>query len=239
MRSKLVVLVMLVGCGGSDPNPGGTPDGSGPGPDGSGPAPDAPDSSNRFEPWHVGAVWTYSLTDPTGTLAPRPAAKTTIEAFEDVGGTHAGTFAFRLRAEQLDGSVVAYQGYEGDLSVRYAQTDFDLNNQMVDVQSEAPFRLKLDEGAAHIVAGATYSETFDETTTNNTGTATNTKVENWRVINPAESVVVQAGTFTALHVRRVNANNATKTKDYWFVRGMGKVKEIGGGQDEELVSYTP
>ena len=227
MRS-MIILTILAGCGSGDPGGGGPDSGVG------------PDPATRYEPWKVGSVWSYKLTDPTNTLPARLNARTTVEAEEDIGGTHAGKLGFRLRVEQLDGHMIAYQGFEGYLAVRYAQTDYDLTGAMVDVQDITPYRLKLDESVAHLAANATYSESFTIKTTNSAGTMSNAKTENWQVIAVAEPVTVMAGTYTALHVRRSNPGGATaKTKDYWFVQGVGKVKETGGGQDEELMSYTP
>lgn len=227
MRS-MALLALVAGCGTSDPV-NDLPDGGSGGP-----------VESRFLPWKVGSVWSYKLTDPTNVVPPRMNALTTIEAQEDIGGSHAGKMAFRIRIEQLDGHAVTYQGYEGDLAVRYAQTTYDLAGAMIDRQSIAPYRLKLDESAAHMIANAAYSETFSITTSDATGTRTNTKYENWQVIAMAEEVTVIAGTFSTIHVRRINPAGASdKTKDYWFARGSGKVKETGGGQDEELVSFTP
>jgi hypothetical protein len=43
----------------------------------------------------------------------------------------------------------------------------------------------------------------------------------------------------ALHTRRIGNSSGTKQKDYWYVRGVGKVKEDGSDkQVEELRSYT-
>lgn len=228
MRS-MALLALAAGCGTADPDSN-LPDGNS----------DQLDVATRYLPWRVGSVWSYRLTDPSNLLPPRDNALTTVEAQEDIGGSHAGTVAFRLRIERLGGFAITHQGYEGALAVRYALTDYDLAGTMIDVQSMAPYRLKLDESALHMISDAVYTETFTITTTDSTGTRTNAKNENWQVISMTEEVTVTAGTFTTMHVRRTNpAGDSDKTKDYWFARGTGKVKETGGGQDEELVSFTP
>ncbi len=238
MRLSLITLSLatlaLAACGGSTSSSG--PDGAPGSIDAAAPPADGPVLNDRYEPRVVGSVWTYKMTDTTTSTS--AVKKSTVEAFEDVGGTHAGTFAYRVRIEKLNGVTIAYETYEGDLAVRYAQTDLDLNGATVDTQSENPYRLKIDESPSHLVANATYSENFDETTTDVNGTKTNAKTENWQVVATAESVTVPAGTYTALHLVRTNPTNG-KSKDFWFVQGIGKVKEIGGGQDEELMSYTP
>jgi len=242
MRPSLKTLILplvtaaLAACGGSTPG-NGTPDSSTASADAN-TLPDAipPVLAQRYEPRKIGSVWTYKMTDTTTNTS--AVKQSTVEAFEDVGGAHAGTVAFRVRIEKLTGTTIAYENYEGDLAVRYAQTDLDTTGATVDTQSENPYRLKVDETAAHLTTNATYSEAFDETTTDVNGTKTNAKTENWQVISTNESVTVPAGTYTSLHLRRTNPTSA-KSKDFWFVMGVGKVKETGGGQDEELMAYTP
>jgi len=240
MRSSLTTLLLplatlaLAACGGSTSSNG--PDGAPGSIDGAVPPTDGPVLTERYEPRVVGSVWTYKMTDTTTNTSAVKQSK--VEAFEEVGGAHSGTFAYRVRIEKLNGTTVAYESYEGDLGVRYAQTDLDLSGATVDTQSENPYRLKIDETPSHLANNATYSENFDETTTNVNGTKTNAKTETWQVVSTAESVTVPAGTYTALHLHRTNPTNA-KSKDFWFVKGVGKVKEIGGGQDEELMAYTP
>jgi len=249
MRKPYACLVLAIGCGNSGGTGADAARGDGPNMhmvDAPGAAAfDAPTPpTGRYEPWHVGAVWSYKLTDPTGVTAPAMNKKTTIVGWENMpataGSQHAGQPAYKVHLEQLIGSADAWEGFENDLDVRYAQIDYDNNGAVVDMQYQAPHRLKLDESAAHIAANAAFAETFNETTTTTAGTVTNPKTENWLVVNPAESVTVIAGTYTALHVQRTNnAGGTPKTKDYWFVKDIGKVKEIGGSQNEELMSYTP
>lgn len=240
MRPSFATLLLsaatlaLAACGGSSSSGG--PDGAVAAIDAAPPPFDGPVLSDRYEPRVVGSVWTYKMTDTTTNTS--AVKQSTVEAFEDVGGAHAGTFAYRVRIEKLGGTTVAYESYVGDLAVRYAQTDLDVNGATVDTQSQNPYRLKIDETPGHLVANATYSENFDVTTTDVNGTKTNAKTENWQVVSTAESVTVPAGTYTTLHLRRTNPTNG-KSKDFWFVQGIGKVKETGGGQDEELMAYTP
>ena len=236
MRLSVVISVMAVGCGGSS---SGSPDAPGT----MAPTYDAPAApSGRYEPWHLGAVWTYQLTDPTGAMAAKT-AKTEMVAWENMpawAGPHAGKPAYKIHEEQLVGSIDAWESFEGDNDVRYAQIDYDQNNALLDQQFEVNWRLKVDESPAHTAANATWSESFTEYTTLSTGTTNNPKTEGWSVVNPAESITVLAGTYTALHVRRTNgAGTTAKMKDYWFVKDVGKVKETGGSQDEELMSYVP
>ncbi len=111
---------------------------------------------------------------------------------------------------------------------------------MVRSQIHIPFRLKLDESRAHIAAGASYTDTFEQTATDAAGSKTSSETDGWSVVSASESVTVPSGTYPdALHVRRIGNESGTKMKDYWYVRGIGKVKETGSDkQTEELVSTT-
>lgn len=224
MRHVPLLFVVLVACGGDD---------------GGGGNPDAPvNPADRYEPWLVGAEWSYKLTDRNGLLPPALNKKTRVMEQRDVGGVHAGKMAYFVHVEQLVGSKDVYETYVGDLAVRYKTEFYDDQGVLTATDVDQPYRLRLDESPAHTVTGAQWSETFTETTTK-TGQVpnTSTKTEQWQVVNAAEQVTVMAGTYTALHVRRTS--NAGQIQDYWFVRGVGKVKETGGGQEEELMSFTP
>jgi hypothetical protein len=226
-----LVISLTIGCGGS----------SSTGADANGPdaIPDAPtDPSMRYEPWTVGSTWSYKLTDPRAQIQPRLNAPTTVMAKQDVGGLNAGKMAFLVHIEKLQGSKDVWEAPVGDLDVRYKTTFYDQANALTETDYDQPYRLKLDEGLLHVAAGAHYSETFTETVTKvGMPPTTKSQSDDWTVISANEQVTVIAGTFTCLHVQR---NNPAKPgpQDYWYARGVGKIKETGGGQDEELMSYT-
>jgi hypothetical protein len=226
MRQLASILVFTIACGSS---------GSG-GDDQ--PQPDSTVANDmRYNPWSTGAVWSYKLTDP-GTGATAMNKLTTVMAPRDVGGVHAGTMAFLVHIEQLTGSKDVYETFAGELDVRYQSIFYDGTGQMTDTDVDQPYRLKLDESAAHTVAGAQWPETFSETSTPAGGAAsTKSKTEQWRVVSPNEQITVIAGTYSALHVQRTSSGGAIQ--DYWYARGVGKLKETGGGQNEELMSFTP
>jgi len=219
MRTTILILA-LAACGGSN----GTPGGDGP----------PVDPAMRYEPWASGNVWTYTLSDPQGIVPTATGKTTTVMAEMDVGGVHAGQQAFLVHIEQLTGSKDVYETIDGELDVRYQSTFFDANGTETGTDVDQPYRLKLDESAAHTTTGATFSTTFTETS----ATGTKTKTENWRVVSDSEQITVKAGTFTALHIQRTSSGGTVQ--DYWYVRGVGKVKETGSNaQSEELESFTP
>lgn len=102
-----------------------------------------------------------------------------------------------------------------------------------------PFKLRVDEDSARLTPGASFTTTHTEAVTDvATGATTmSDKVEQWTVEAVDEAITVPAGTFCALRVRRtVAATGSIKT--YWFARGVGKIRESGAGQTEELSGYT-
>lgn len=199
---------------------------------------DGSSGTGRYLPWSAGAVWSYKLTDPDGILPAQTGQLTTLTGPVDVGGPLAGTMALVAHTDQMVGSKDVYEAVQGDLDVRYRTDFFDDNHTLTDTEYDAPYRLKLDESPAHTAANAAWSVTFTETATPAGGQpTTRTRTDQWRVINPAEQLTVIAGTYTTLHVRRTSSSGSIQ--DYWYARGVGKVKETGGGQDEELESYTP
>jgi hypothetical protein len=223
MRALLGLLLLTAACGGSssgDDDSGGDP-------------------SMRYLPWQPGAVWSYKLTDPSGVLPPAMDKKTTVMAEMDVGGVHAGKRAFLVHVEQMIGSKDVYETFDRALDIRYQSIFYDVNGMMLSTDIDQPYRLKLDESAAHTAPNATWSTTFTETTIRpGVAPQTSTKTESWRVIDDDEPITVIAGTFEALHIQRTSSGG--KTQDYWYVRGTGKVKETGSGaQEEELMSFTP
>jgi hypothetical protein len=226
ISTPLLLSLSLAACGSGAPPAGD---------DGSNGGPDAQDLSDHMEPWVVGSDWTYATSDPRD--GSKTTQHTTVEAYEDVGGKYAGTMAFRVKAGKPDEIAVAWEGYVGDKGVRYKEDDYDLQMNLVKSEVWDPPRLKVDQTPANLADGATYSETYSETTTPPGDTKQHTM--NWTVVSTHESVTVPAGTFTVLHVKRTDTGNG-KVREYFFAEGVGKVKEIGDNEIDEMSAYqTP
>jgi hypothetical protein len=230
---RLVILLSISACGGSgSDNPGADANNQPP-------TADAPtDPTLRLEPWSTGSTWSYNLTDPAGVLAPQTGQLTTLTGPVDVGGVHAGKMALIAHIDQMVGTKDVYEAISGDLDVRYKTDFYDDQHNLTSSEFYQPYRVKLDESPAHVVDGATWSETFTQTSTPAGGSpTTKTKTDQWRVVSANESITVADGTFTALHVQRTSSSGSVQ--DYWYARGVGKLQETGGGQTEELASFTP
>jgi hypothetical protein len=190
--------------------------------------------SERYFPVAVGAVWSYRVTQAAG--GPAEIKSSTVEALEDVGDRKAGTIAFRIRTEKIDGSTVSWQEDLCTSVTRHREQSFDLAGTRQSDQFYVPDKLRIDETPEHTATGASWPVGYTEVEIDAQGIMrTQSKDETWTVLAASESVVVPAGTFEALKVRKVTSGDADKT--FWFAKGVGKVKEEGE-QIEELTSFT-
>lgn len=202
--------------------------------------PDAIDVNTRNFPWATGAVWSYKISKDTGPSM--TGRKRTILGVEDVGAPHAGTLAFKVHVELYSGSKDIWEAFYGDLDVSYKTDFYNANNQLTDTRFEDPFRLKLDESAEHTVTGAQWMETFNETDlVPGQAPMTRTETVTWSVVSDAEPITVIAGSYTALHVQRMDSSRSPpEVVHYWYAKGVGRLKQTGAtGEIEELESFTP
>lgn len=193
-----------------------------------------PATTGALLPWKEGNSWTYRVTSGKGTVTTK---KTTILPLEPVGGTgpNKDVMANKVITEKADGAdeTQSWQALVGDQVVRYRELSFDAKGGMVELEEFwTPYKLRVD--GTRLTVG-TWTEKYTETKIEvGKSPVTTEKTDTWEVWKENERVTVPAGTFDAIVIRRTNASDSAKV--YWFVRGIGKVRETGG-QMEELVSY--
>lgn len=219
---------LVAGCGGKEP-----------GKEEATPTP-TPGEELRLLPMVIGATWTYRVHDvETGVMEDKTR---TIEAYEDIGDRKAGIMGFRMRVETVNGYSLSWHedlGPEGGV-VRHRKQEFDLNGVLDKEEYYEAHKIRVDESPEHRVTGATWTENYSQTKIKpGMPEETTPEVRTWYVIATSESITVPAGTFEALRVHRTSPAGETD-KTYWFVEGIGTVKEIdtGGDEDGELVSFT-
>ncbi|HET6283607.1 MAG TPA: hypothetical protein VFH73_21815, partial [Polyangia bacterium] len=129
---------------------------------------------------------------------------------------------------------ISWQIDLGDKVVRYREQSFSATTGMLTLDEHwNPYKLHIDDSAAHLVLNATWLESYEETKlATGVQAVTTQERDRWSVIALAEKVTVPAGTFYAVVFQKIGG---TSSKMYWYVPGLGKVKE-SGGQLEELVS---
>lgn len=216
-------LLSLVACGSEDPS-------KNPGAGGDGPA-----ASGPLLPWAVGNRWVYQVTKD-GEVSDKV---TTIGEEEPVGGdgANAELFAYKVTTSKKNGTdrTESWQAPDGDRVLRYREDSFSASTGERELEEHwEPYKLHVDGSAPHVLAGASWLEEYEEVKLPVGGTESrSTRRDRWTVQSVSEAVTVPAGTFEAIVFRKVGADSL---KTYWYVPGVGKVKETGG-QTEELADY--
>jgi len=191
--------------------------------------------SGRYLPLAPGNSWTFRVDDGNSVFEKTQ----TVGDLEDVGGDKAGTMAYRLTTTKVGGTTVSWQEDTGDGILRHRELDQAGSTQTTEVYE--PYKLRLDETAAHTTAGATWGEDYMEIITDAESVTTMVaKHEDWEVEAVDEPLAVPAGDFCTLRVKRTSLveGNPGSIKTYWYVAGVGKIKEEGDGQTELLTDYS-
>jgi hypothetical protein len=190
------------------------------------------ETSGALLPWKEGNTWTYQVTGD----GEQSTKITTIGALEAIGGTgpNAAKMAFKVTTKKgASDETISWQVEEGQRVVRYREQSFHAGELEQDERWE-PAKLHVDMTAAHTAAGASWLESYQETKSQpGEEDETSTERDPWTVDAVDQIVTVPAGTFRAIVLTKAGGSNL---KTYWYVPGVGKVKETGG-QTELLVSY--
>lgn len=230
----VLVAALAAACGTEDPGEPSDPVGSTGGTGAGGGGGSTPDPEGALLPWKPGNTWTYRVT-VDGQVSEKV---TTVGEEELVGGTgpHAADLANHVVTMKRNGldRTESWQARVGDRVLRYRELSFRASDGALELEEHwDPYKIHIDGTAEHMVAGAQWAETYAETKTMApAGTPiTSTVTDTWAVESVDLSVTVPAGTFQAVVFRKLPTE-----KLYFYVPGIGKVKELGG-QTEELVSY--
>jgi hypothetical protein len=187
-----------------------------------------------FLPWKEGNTWTYRVTEQ-GVASMKVV---TIFAEEYVGGEgpHRDKTAFKVVTTRGGGGeTVSWRAVVNNGVVRYREQLLRAGSGELDLEEHwDPYKPYFDGTNDHTAPGASWLAEYLETSLPTDGAMeVRTVRERWLVDSPDEEVTVPAGTFRALVVQKAGGG---ELKTYWYVRGVGKVKETGG-QTEELVSF--
>src|SRR5438445_12438304 len=87
------------------------------------------DPTTRFNPWEVGAVWSYKISQPVKPSM--TGRKRTISGIEDVGAPHPGTMAYKVHIELYSESKDEWERPEmTDLDVAFKTAFYDATNNL-------------------------------------------------------------------------------------------------------------
>ena len=231
MTLSAILAIAASGCLGS-------------GEDASDPGVSAMDHVGALLPWKPGNTWTYRVTDNDGVTV----KTTSISAVpEPVGlGPLKDTMAYKVVTKKADGmdQTISWQASLGEMVVRYREQSYAASTGKLELEEYwEPYKLHVDGSAEHTKAGAkwpiSYTETKIKVVDGVLGTpATDPTDDAWEVLNASTDhvgVTVPKDSYQDPVILRKAGGSSLKT--YWYVRGIGKVKE-SGGQTEELTDFN-
>jgi hypothetical protein len=220
-RPLIAALALtMVACEGTTPDP--SPDAGTP-------------VATSWLPLRVGNSWTYR-TVSNGSLSNKT---TSVEAEEPVGGDgpDATTVAFRMKTQKVDDFTLSWQGRVGDRVVRYREQSYKKGTALLSQDDIwTPARIVVDGG--RLTVGASYEDRYVERAKDaDTGlVVTSTVVDLWTVEAVDEPLDVPGrGSLPSLKLRKQRPATGLD-KRFWFVKGVGKVREEGG-QLEQLTAF--
>jgi hypothetical protein len=209
IRFVAASAMALIGCGGRASDPG--------------------RPAVEWLPLKVGASWRYVVTDAqdgsTSTKTMRVDNATTLPG---VSGD-----VFTLITEQDGGDRTLSPHQKTAAGVVRLREDSYKGEVFKKSVVYAPAKLRVP---ALQEVGDSVTQSFVESTYDSTGKLTkqSSKTEVW-TLEAVETLVVPAGRFD--QVRRLHRVSSGSDKRFWFADGVGKLKEDGGGQTEELAGY--
>jgi hypothetical protein len=192
--------------------------------------------SDRYLPFEAGFSWTYKVTD----LDPDAGGATAMKEQSLTAVTDPDYDAvIQQITGKLDGSTRSLLKVDGDRVIRLKQEDLTTAGDVERTTTYDPGQIRIDETPARLEEGTTFEESYDETVMLAAGgTTTTPTTDEWEVVGfpSGDSCKTPAGTFDCIQLRRTRTAGGVAVKDFFFAKGVGKVKESGDSQLEELVS---
>ncbi|NOK06022.1 MULTISPECIES: hypothetical protein [Myxococcus] len=255
-RSGLAVFAAgwLVACGGNslpagdsqDPTPGGGLPGEPVvpgGPDGQGNG-EEPTGSQSLWPLTAGSTWTYDIQDPVeGNFQKRV---TVMGPGEVPGQPGINAVQVHSRQDRVRNDTL-YEEYSwqveltNGLVVRLREDDYR-NGQQVRSTTWSPATVKSVASVPDALPWTYKSDVLEYITLGDGSKDQKDPTYIWKVLESGVTVTTRAGTFTnAVKIQRDKVNNngevkQNKTRFYWLVPGIGKVREEGE-RTEDLAAY--
>ncbi len=217
-----LLALSLVACGGSDP-----------------PVTDNP-TKGALLPMATGHSWTYRVTQD-GVVSTKV---TTVLDAENVGGSgpYAATRAFKVEtrkgmdSKDLTESWQAPKDGDTNVVIRFRELSYGAMTGMLQLEEHwDPPRLHVDGSSAHTQTGVQWADSYKEIKipAGMAAMSPSQQSDLWQVVEGDATVDVPAGHFEhAVHLKKISSSSSVK--EYWYLRGVGKLKETGA-QTEELV----
>jgi hypothetical protein len=216
-----VALATLTACGSDAP-----------------PGDDQPGAADQpLLPWAVGNTWTYRVTED-GAVSDKTTTvmeKTTVGGDGPLKDTEAYFVVTKKGADQKD-KTESYQApdpMEPDRVLRYRELSYGAMTGLLQLEEYwVPPRIHADGSQLSKQSWVDAYTEFKLPAGEQPSPGAETH-DLWVVLSTDEAIDTPSGHFAhAVHLQKTGGS----VKEYWYVRGVGKVRETGG-QTEELVSY--
>ena len=191
---------------------------------------------DRYLPYQVGYQWTFRVSELSTGDRKTKSQVVMPEISDPVLGT-----VLVQETSKNNGTTRSLLVRAGDAVRRLRQEDYNAAGELQRTTEYDPGQNRLDEAPANLSVGATWQETYTETEYDGLGVMTSavTTVDNWEVLGVDVECTSPFGVFSCLHVRRLRTEGGVADKQFWFARGIGKVREQGPSQIEELTGCGP
>lgn len=193
-------------------------------------------SDDSYLPFSVGNAWTYEVTDATTFETTTKSQQVAMEMDHPDDGTP----VLVQITSKAKGTTESWFRREGAQLRRLRLEERDADGVFKTASEFTPHKLRIDEAPDRIAQDATYSETYTDTVLdeNDTPVMATDKTELWEVLEGSVACPGSGfGDLECLHVRRTRTAGGVGVKEFWFSRGIGKVREQGG-QIEQLTACS-
>jgi hypothetical protein len=203
---------------------------------------DATPESNEYLPLAVGNWWTYQVTDNDGASIDKT---TEVLEKQKVGGSgpNKDVEAFFVRTTKTNSLTEdKTESWQGNIefekgqfaTVRYREIAYHAANGTKEMDEHwDPYKLRVDN--FHTPEDLVWTETYLETKLHEDPALMDEidvpHNDDWSVQDDEAPVMTPAGNFMARVVIRAATSTNDPDKLYWFVKGIGKVQEVGSQQE--------
>jgi hypothetical protein len=226
--AALAALLAGSACGGGDADD----DGDDGGPD-SGAANPCGFSGEDFLPYAAGYTWTYQVTD----LGSGERATKDQRIEPEMNHPDYGPVVVQVTGK-TNGATISLARREGDRVLRFQQEDRDATGALERTTIYEPPQVRIDETAEHLAVGAEWDEAYTEIVLGPDGEEIMRAdtVDHSKVLADDDLCDSPVGEFRCLRVLRTRLEGGVAEKEFQFARGIGKLREIGSNQLEELTA---
>lgn len=223
----LAFALLSVACGGEDPTSDGNP------------------TTGSLFPMQTNNWWTYRVTD-SGVVTEKT---NKIGPAGVVGGSGpmSTTRAYECtttKGASMADKTVSYQAphpSDPQIIVRYRELSYGATSQLLTLEEHwIPHRLHVDGSKEHTKTDVTYTDHYEEIKIPAGFPAMQgeLKADIWTVKDGDTTIEVNGKSYPhAIHLQKVSGGDVGSVKEYWYARGIGKLKEVGS-QTEELIDYS-